>query len=414
MIEPANNPWLQRFTVLTAMATLSLIVIGGLVTSHGAGMAVPDWPNTYGYNMFAFPFSKWVGGILFEHSHRLVASLVGLLTAILALWLWARETRSSQRWVGIGLMLSVLVLMGIRSLPVYIILASLAPLVILCSIAQIRRNPPALRWWGVIAFAAVVLQGVLGGLRVVWLADQIGIFHATLAQLFFVLLCAIALFTSKWWQVESGGTGRFFPGELNGRKSGRPSTAMWIALLTAMVLIGLQLVVGATMRHQHAGLAIPDFPLAYGKLWPPMDAGAIAQYNQQRLETIALNPITAFQVLLQMAHRIIAVLVLLAVAWCGWLAWRHHGARAPVTRGILLWLGLILAQGFLGAITILSNKAADIATAHVLFGAVTLALGTMLCIIYSRGPGLAQQTAPAKALTSDLFGSKPSAVTGLK
>ena len=82
------NPWLHRFAVLTALATLALLGVGGLVTSHGVGMAVPDWPTTYGYNMFFFPISKWTGGIFYEHSHRLVASGVGLLTTLLAVWLW--------------------------------------------------------------------------------------------------------------------------------------------------------------------------------------------------------------------------------------------------------------------------------------------------------------------------------------
>src|SRR5579872_3547204 len=151
MSRSVDNPWLNRFAILTAVATLVLVGIGGLVTSHGAGMAVPDWPTTYGYNMFLFPFSNWVGGIFYEHSHRLVASAVGFLTAILAIWLLVRESRA---W---------------------------------------------LRWLGVAAFFAVVLQGVLGGLRVVLYKDEIGIFHAALAQLFFVLVCAIALFTSRWW-----------------------------------------------------------------------------------------------------------------------------------------------------------------------------------------------------------------------
>jgi cytochrome c oxidase assembly protein subunit 15 len=70
--------------MLTALASLALIGVGGLVTSHGAGMAVPDWPTTYGYNMFAFPLSQWVGGIFYEHTHRLVAAGVGLLTTVLA------------------------------------------------------------------------------------------------------------------------------------------------------------------------------------------------------------------------------------------------------------------------------------------------------------------------------------------
>ena len=87
-LAPARSPRLHRFAVFTAIATLGLVGIGGLVTSHGAGMAVPDWPNTYGYNMFFFPISLWMGGVFYEHTHRLAASGVGLLTVVLALWLY--------------------------------------------------------------------------------------------------------------------------------------------------------------------------------------------------------------------------------------------------------------------------------------------------------------------------------------
>ena len=146
-----SNPWLYWFAVLTALATLALIGIGGLVTSHEAGMSVPDWPTTYGYNMFLFPINKWLGGIFYEHSHRLLASLVGLMTTILAIWLWLKDSR------------------------------------------------PWMHWLGVAAFLLVVAQGVLGGLRVTMHMDSLGIYHATIAQLFFVLTCAIALFTSRWW-----------------------------------------------------------------------------------------------------------------------------------------------------------------------------------------------------------------------
>jgi len=196
-LETPASPWLRRFALFLAFATLVLLAMGGLVTSHGVGMAVPDWPNTYGYNMFAFPVSKWVGGILYEHSHRLMAAFVGMLTTVLAVWLWARETLSTERWLGLGAIVLVLVLMGVRILPVYVSLAVLALVVAVFSLRQVRQQPGALRWWGILAFAAVILQGVLGGLRVVWLKDQIGIFHAALAQLFFVLVCVIAFLTGK-------------------------------------------------------------------------------------------------------------------------------------------------------------------------------------------------------------------------
>src|SRR5881392_2441228 len=128
MSDSSDNPWLGRYAWLTALVTFVLVGIGGLVTSHNAGMAVSDWPNSYGYNMFLFPVSKWVGGILYEHTHRLVASAVGFLTIILASWLWSSESR---RWV---------------------------------------RN------LGLVALAGVILQGILGGLRVTMLRDEIGIF----------------------------------------------------------------------------------------------------------------------------------------------------------------------------------------------------------------------------------------------
>ena len=85
--ETTGQVWLRRFSKLLALSTLALIFIGGLVTSTSSGLSVPDWPTTYGYNMFLFPISQWVGGIFYEHTHRLYASLVGLLTVVLAVWL---------------------------------------------------------------------------------------------------------------------------------------------------------------------------------------------------------------------------------------------------------------------------------------------------------------------------------------
>src|ERR1700688_2834795 len=93
---------LHRCALLVALATFILLIAGGLVTSHGVGMAVPDWPNTFGYNMFFFPFSQWVGGVFYEHSHRLIASGVGLCTTILALWLHGRAARPLLRWSGLA------------------------------------------------------------------------------------------------------------------------------------------------------------------------------------------------------------------------------------------------------------------------------------------------------------------------
>ena len=174
---------------------------------------MPDWPTTYGQNMFTFPVSKWVGGILFEHAHRLIASTVGMLTIVLAVWLAGREPR---RWV---------------------------------------------RRLGYLALAAVVAQGVLGGLTVIFLLPPaISVAHACLAQTFFCL--------------DRDARGRDVspladaaPDGSEARRRRRPRRSVG--------LIFLQLLVGAVMRHTKAGLAIPDFPLAFGRVVPPLTSFAV-------------------------------------------------------------------------------------------------------------------------------------------
>jgi len=322
MTSAKNNPWLCRFAGLTAFATFLLLGLGGLVTSHEAGMSVPDWPNTFGYNMFLFPPAQWVGGIFYEHSHRLLASAVGLMTTVLAVWLWLRDAR------------------------------------------------PWMHWLGVAAFLGVVAQGVLGGLRVTLHMDSLGVFHGTIAQMFFVLTCALTLFTSRWWA------------DLVANKSVAPvpSGLRTLVLATTLLVLG-QLILGATMRHQHAGLAIPDFPLAYGRVWPDTGADAVAQYNVQRAPVNGLNPITPFQIELQMTHRLLALAILILAALCAWQARQQLGRRDALTKLAGFWLVLILAQVALGAATIWSNKAADVATAHVLAGALALTLGALWTLV---------------------------------
>jgi heme a synthase len=410
--------WLHRFACLTAAVTLALIGAGGLVTSHGAGMAVPDWPNTYGYNLFFFPVSQWVGGIFYEHTHRLLASAVGLLTAVLALWLQGRRARAFLRWAGVlllvGAMATWLAAPGRWSDGVVLAVTGVAGVGASFVWPRSEPSPRWLRWLGLAAFVAVVLQGVLGGLRVVWLKDQIGIFHATLAQLFFVLACALALFTSRWWEQRRATTrGAGLAAGGSGFVVSRGFC--WLFMGATLLILG-QLILGATMRHQHAGLAIPDFPLAYGHLWPPMDLQSVAGYNQHRLEVVAANAITAFQIGLQMVHRLTAFLVLAAVAVCAGLARRRLGRKSFVSKLTLVWLGLILTQILLGAATIWSNKAADIATGHVLLGALSLALGALLTIVlvrdwsFSRSP--AELARAPSTLDSNPFAPQPATAIG--
>jgi heme a synthase len=400
---------LHRFAVLTALATLALLGIGGLVTSHGVGMAVPDWPNTYGYNMFFFPVSQWVGGIFYEHTHRLVASGVGLMTAVLALWLYGSGVRAFMGWAGLavlGLGLGTWLLASRRWADGLVL--GVTGLVLYRASFVWPRCAPSPKWLrrlGLAAFIAVVLQGVLGGLRVVLLKDAIGIVHAALAQSFFVLVCAIALFTSPWWRTRTASLQNRTPA----RDAGLGALRWWFVVATALILG--QLVLGAAMRHQHAGLAIPDFPLAYGKLWPATDAASVERYNQQRLEVLAVNAITAFQIALQMAHRMVAVLIFGAVAVCAWSARRRLGAKSLLSRLTLVWLALILTQVLLGAATIWSGKAADVATFHVLGGALSLAVGVIVCIISSQELVLARRVTDsptaAEPLRGPTFGPQP-------
>jgi heme a synthase len=319
-----SSRWLNRFAWFTALAALFLICSGGMVTSKGVGLAVPDWPTTFGYNMFLFPVSKWIGGIFFEHTHRLIASAVGFLTIILAVWLWRSEDRE---WV---------------------------------------RN------LGLIAVASVVLQGVLGGLRVTMLKNEIGIFHACLAQAFLGLLVLIAVVTTNFWRSLANvfaDPKKFGPIKM-------------IALATT-IAIYVQLALGATMRHQHRDLAILDFPTANGAWIPGTSAIALAKINAWR-DARALSEVTAFQVWLQMAHRFLAMIIAMGVIAFCFQVWKHASQITSLKRLSIWWLVLLFCQLTLGAWTIWSNKAADIATAHVAMGAIMLSFGVSIYAICSR------------------------------
>jgi heme a synthase len=292
-----------------------------MVTSKNVGLAVPDWPTTFGYNMFLFPVSKWVGGILFEHTHRLIGSVVGFLTIILAVWLWAGDDR---RW---------------------------------------------LRKLGVIAVVGVILQGILGGLRVTMMKDQIGVFHACVAQAFLGLLVFIALATTKIWPSFAD---RHFDSQ---RFS--PIKALAIAVTIAVYV---QLALGATMRHQHRDLAILDFPTANGAWIPNTSAAALTKIDAWR-DARALSDVTAFQIWLQMVHRLFALIIAIAIIVFWARVWREPQATSVLKRLSVLWVILVFGQIALGGWVIWSNKAADVATAHVALGAVMLSFGVSISAI---------------------------------
>lgn len=198
------SPWIYRIACVTAGATFFLIILGGIVTSTESGLAVPDWPTTFGYNMFLYPLSEMVGGILYEHSHRLMGSLVGLLTITLFVMLLIRDSRS---WI---------------------------------------------KWLGFVAFVAVCVQGALGGLRVLLDGPEVtefshnlaiihAIVHACLAQAFFALLCGICWFTSRDW-IENQESSKKIVDNISAKKLRR------LSLITTC-LIYVQLIFGAILRH---------------------------------------------------------------------------------------------------------------------------------------------------------------------
>jgi cytochrome c oxidase assembly protein subunit 15 len=290
--------WLHRYAKFVSAATVLLIVAGGLVTSTGSGLAVPDWPTSYGWNMFTFPMKHMVGGIFYEHGHRLIASGVGFLTIILAAWLWKAESRKWMRLLGLA------------------------------------------------ALGSVCLQGLLGGITVLYfLPTAISTAHAGLAQIFFCLTIAIAVFTSRGWTAPS-----YEPVD---------DRALRLVATTTTVLIYLQIIVGATMRHSDAGLAIPDFPLVFGGLLPPEWTPQIAVH---------------------FAHRVGALFVTLAIAATVGHVWHHHARRSELRTPALTLACLVLAQVTLGAFVIWSQKNVAVNTAHVVVGALTLATALVLTL----------------------------------
>ncbi len=295
--------WPHRLAVMTACATFPLLFIGGLVTSKGAGLAVPDWPTTFGYNMFLYPWSKMVGNIFYEHSHRLVASGVGLLTIVLALSLWLQEHRN---W---------------------------------------------LRWLGVTALVLVVIQGVLGGLRVILLEHSLAIVHASLAQAFFALAVSLALFTSAEWREKTTDRPLADTGRL--RRLAAVTTG----------LIYLQVFFGAVLRH--TGL---------------------------RLD----------------AHLLFAALVTLHILLLVVRIMKSHSDNSRLTRPAVFLAAMLFVQLFLGTVsyfakfTTLFRMPADatvvFTTTHLAIGALMLVTSLVLTLRSYRVPTVAKPVRGQKVL----------------
>jgi cytochrome c oxidase assembly protein subunit 15 len=298
--RPEYDRGRHLFSLGLASCTVVLLAAGGLVTSTGSGLAVPDWPLSFGQ-----VFPPMAGGVLYEHGHRLVAAAVGLLTFAALVWHLRRERRA---WV---------------------------------------------RGLACAAFAAVVVQGLLGGLTVLLrLPPLVSVAHACLAQAFFALVVVLAQATSRAFVARA-------PEPLS--SEGRPRLAV-LAGLAASLVYG-QLVLGAVMRHTGAGLAIPDVPLAFGRFVPPLLSREIAVH---------------------FAHRVVAVVIALCVGWVAALSFRHP-ERPDLRRPALLAAVLVAAQILLGGASVLTRLAVVPTTAHLVCGALILAALLVLALRAARG-----------------------------
>jgi len=301
--------WPHRLAVVLVCATFPLLFVGGLVTSKGAGLAVPDWPTTFGYNMFLYPWSKMVGNVFYEHSHRLVASAVGLLTIALTVAFWLRERR---HW---------------------------------------------LRWLGIAALLLVILQGVIGGLRVVLLENTLAIFHAAFAQAFFALTVSLAIFTSAKWSVE--------PQDKSIADGGR--LGRLCAVTTGLIYV--QAIFGAVLRH-----------------------------TGERVD----------------AHLFFAALVALHVVLVLVRIMKFHGDLPKLTRpacflGALLLLQLMLGIGsyfgkFISMLGVPMGTLVLLTTTHLIMGALMLATSLMLTLRAYRLSTTSKAAIGHKVLTEQFSG----------
>lgn len=284
----------RRFAVVTAASTWFLLVAGALVTSTGSGLSVPDWPLSYGQWM-----PPMVGGVFFEHGHRMVASTVGLLTVILAILVAKTETR---------------------------------------------------RWVRVLSFTAVgmvVLQGTLGGLTVLLrLPPAVSVSHAFLGQSFFCVVTILAMALTPSWRIE----------EYEVRP--RERKLFWFSAVISAGFF-LQLFLGASVRHLHAGLAIPDFPTVYNGWLPPVWNAQITFHFFHRIVAYVLFASSLFLILRIVSNE------------------RRDKARVFLC---VTWTGLLVLQIVLGAATVLLRRPVAITTAHLAVGALCLVVSVLLSL----------------------------------
>jgi heme a synthase len=285
-ILDATPRWLRRFTKFVAASTLFLIFAGAMVTSTGSGLAVPDWPLSYGMLM-----PPMVGGIFYEHGHRMIAATVGFLTVLQAIWLQRREPKRFLRILG------------------------------WCSVA------------------AVIAQGVLGGITVLLLLPKsVSVAHAGLAEIFFCLNVSIAFFASE-----------AFTDLRNVERGDAP-----VASTTALVaLVYAQILIGALMRHLGAGLAVRN--------------------------VFEVPPMTSAALVVNFLHRLGGVLVAIAIVAIAVQLQRYH-INHPLRIVANFLILFVSAQILLGAYTVWSGKQPHITSLHVMTGALVLGTSVVLAL----------------------------------
>ena len=316
-MKSSSDIWLRRFSKLTVFSTLFLIFAGALVKSHEVGLSVPDWPTTYGKQMFAFPLSDMVGGIFYEHGHRIIATIVGFFTMIQAIWL------------------------------------------------GFTHRPDWLKKLGFFALAMVIIQGLFGGITVLFfLPPLVSIIHGILAQTFFIMTIIIAYSMSQ-------------------ERENRIDNGMGQSIRKGALLMGglvyIQLILGALMRHTASGLAIPDFPTV-GGMWIPTFSSEMIENINYILFDLDLDSVSKGQVIIHFIHRLGAVIVTGTIGYF----YAKHGQTikaSQTSKAVLISItAIVIFQFSLGVFTVLSGRSPYIASFHVVTGAALLGLCTLFVL----------------------------------
>ena len=370
-IDATYRPWLRRFCLLTIAATFTLIAIGGKVTSYDVGMAVPDGFTTFGHITFLAPLSDWWHdfGTRWEHSHRLQGNLVGIMTIVMAVWLWL--TQRDRTW---------------------------------------------LRWAGVVMLLLVISQGVMGALRVEEVSITLAFIHGIVGQLILCSWIVVSAALSKPWLTRLT--------TLKHRTRTAPLPKLRWAVRLLLVALLVQLTLGAAVRHFKADKSPPDL-LVYGQVVPPMSQDALDQaYTGYYAGRMGVSPqdsgvtnrnpfgdvvVSVGDVYLQLAHRFGALIVTVLVVGVIIGAYRNAGDRSAVVAPSLVLLMLLGTQVALGVMTVLSETDPILATLHQATGAALIATATWLAVRihlvqYAQSPAVtdnilmqAAQTRPAAA-----------------